>query len=208
MIKRCPTPSRLWRVTASRGCGLTPAGGNGTTLHRWYINEPMKHSAARIAQTFQPRDISDLDDATLWLHCLTRGVWLGISDEPEFQAIVDSNVKGFIYPPDLICWVNPSGIWIPLSEGTARQIHCSLIARYKQAYFTQHCWAELLRRNPRNEAQKYAFVLLTDCDEFCNERNEADQWLRDKSRRIAPDVGEDAMHDCAKRRAYASHKAE
>jgi hypothetical protein len=165
------------------------------TIHRQYINEPMKCRAAEIAQTIQPRDISDLDDATLVLHCSTRRVWLGIGDEPEFQAIVDSKVKGLIYSPDPICWVNPYGVWLPLSEGTARQIESSLIERYKQGCFAQHCWTELLRRNPRNEAQKYAFTLLTDCDEFHHERNESDQWLRKESRRIDPDVGEDAMHD-------------
>ena len=169
------------------------------TSHRRYINESMIHWAAQIAQTIQPRDVSDLDDAKLWLHCSMRGVWLEISDNPEFQAIIDSNIKEFIHPLDSIYWVNPSGVWLPLSEDTARQIHFSLIERYKQFYFAQHCLAELLRRNPRNEAQKYTSVLLTDFEEFHHERNEADQWLRDKSRCIDPDVGEDAMHDWLKK---------
>jgi hypothetical protein len=157
----------------------------------------MRHWAARIAQTVPPRDVGDLDDATLVLNYLVRRMLLSFANNPEYQAIVDNNVGELIFEPNRICWVNSAaGVWLPLSEGTARQIHFSLIERYKQAYFAQHCWAELERRNPRDEVEKYTFVLLTDCDEF---HKEAYQWLRDKSRRIAPDVGEDAMHDWLKK---------
>ena len=47
------------------------------TIHRQYINEPMKCRAAGIAQTIQPRDIRDLDDATLVVHCSARGGVVG-----------------------------------------------------------------------------------------------------------------------------------
>jgi hypothetical protein len=156
----------------------------------------MRHWAARIAQTVPPRDVGDLDDATLVLNYLVRRMLLSFANNPEYQAIVDNNVGELIFEPNRICWVNSAaGVWLPLSEGTARQIHFSLIERYKQAYFAQHCWAELERRNPRDEVEKYTFVLLTNFDEFRQQREEADQWLRDKSRCIDPDVGEDAMHD-------------
>ena len=108
------------------------------TLHRRYINEPMKYRAADIAQKVPLRDIGGLDDAKLTLHCWIRDKWLGVSDDREFQAFVDNNVREFIHPPDPIHWVNASGIFLPLSEGTVRQIHFSLIERYKQARFAKN----------------------------------------------------------------------
>ena len=165
------------------------------TLHRRYINEPMKHKAAEIAQKAPLRDIGGLDDAKLVLHCWIRETWLGVSNDQEFQAFVDTNVREFIHPPDSIHWVNASGIFLPLSEGTARQIRFLLIERYKQARFAQHCWAELVRRGRRSKVKKYTSVLLTDSGELRQEQNEAMQWLCNESRRIAPDVGEDALQD-------------
>ena len=165
------------------------------TLHRRYINTLMQHKAARIAQAIPPRDISDLDDTVLTLHCWIREAWLGVSDDREFQAFVDSNIRRFIHPPDPLHWVNVSGILLPISEEVAGQIPLSLIERYKQAYFAKHCYAELVRRGRRNEVIKYAFVLLDDFDDLRQEQNEAMQWLCNKSRHIDPDVGEDALQD-------------
>ena len=164
-------------------------------LHRWYIDEPMEYRARQIAQKAPLRDISDLDDATLALHYVTRRMWLGISDDHEFQAFVDSNVKGFIHPPDSLHWVDVSGILFPISERVARQIPLSLIERFKQAYFAEHCYAELVRRGRRNEVIKYAFVLLNDSDDLRQKQNEAIRQLRAESREIDPDVGEDALQD-------------
>lgn len=53
-------------------------------LHRSYINEPMKHSAARLAQGVPPRNLKNLNKAELWLHCIIRKVWLGISQDRKF----------------------------------------------------------------------------------------------------------------------------
>ena len=155
----------------------------------------MKRKAARIAQEAPLRDVKDLDDAMLVLHCWIRETWLGISDDPEFQAFIDSNVKGFIHPPDPLHWVDVSGILLPISEGVSRQIPLSLIERFKQARFAKHCYTELVRRGRKNEVIKYAFVLLDDFDDLRQEQNEAMQWLCDKSRQVAPDVGEDALQD-------------
>ena len=166
------------------------------TLHRWYIDDSMEYRARQIAQEAPLSDISDLDDATLALHYVTRRMWLGINYDHEFQTFVDSNVKGFIHPPDPIHWViNASGILLPISEGVASQIPLSLIERFKQAYFAEHCYAELVRRGRRNEVIKYVFVLLTDSDDLRQKQVEAIQRLCDKSREISSDVGEDALQD-------------
>lgn len=165
------------------------------TLHRSYINESMKHRAVQIAQKAPLRDLRDLDDAKLVLHCWMREAWLGISDNQEFQALVDNNVKEVIYPPDPIRWVNASGMLLPLSEGTARQIHFSLIERYKQAHFAQHCGTELICRIQKNNVKKHMSILFTCSEEFPVERNKAYQWLREQSKLLVPDGGEDAMHD-------------
>ena len=166
------------------------------TLHRWYIDEPMEYRARQIAQKASLRDVRGLDDATLALHYLTRRMWLGISYDYKFQDFVDSNVKGFIHPPDSSHWIiNASGILLPISEGIVRQIPLSLIERFKQAYFAEHCYAELVRRGRKNVVTKYAFVLLNNSDDLRQKQNEAMQWLCDKSKQIAPDVGEDALQD-------------
>ena len=170
------------------------------TLQRRYIDEPMKREAAHIAQTVQPREICDLDDATLILHCSVREMWLGSADDPEFQAFVDNNVRALIYPPELVGWAKPSHLWLPIAQGTARQILLALVERYKQYFFAQQCWNEVKRRHsPENEIEKSAFVLLMDSEEFRQEQNEGIRRLRDESRRLTldlePDVGEDAMQD-------------
>ena len=174
------------------------------TLHHHYINELVKREAAQMAQTLAPSDVSDLADATLVLHCLVRGMWLGIAYDPKFHAFVNGNVSGTIHmvrgimrKPDPFLWRKSSYLWLPVSVGVDRQIFLALVEQYKQYRFAQRCWTELTRRHsPGNDVEKYTFVLLTDCDEFRQQRNEAIQWLRDESKRIAPDVGEDAMADC------------
>ena len=171
------------------------------TLHRLYINKPMKQSAMRLAQTVPPRSIDKLDYATLWLHCIVRKAWLGIGEDREYQALVDQH-HGVIYnTTDPIRWVKPSFIWLPQFDGIVRQIYLSLVERYQQFYFAQHCWTELIRRGQQNKYVKYTFILLNDSHDMCQERHQANQWLRDKSRNIAtcigvdPDVGEDARQD-------------
>lgn len=170
------------------------------TLQRRYIDESMKREAAHIAQTMQPREISDLDDATLVLHCSVREMWLGFADDPEFQACVDNSVQGLIYPPEPVGWTKPSHLWLPIAEGTVRQTFLALVERYKQYLFAQRCWNEVKRRHsPKNEIEKSAFVLLMDSNEFRQEQSNGLRHLRDESRRLTGDlesgVGEDAMQD-------------
>ena len=169
------------------------------TLHRWYINAQMKMSAAQLAQKAPLPDVTDLDDATLDLHCWMREAWLGISDDREFQSFVDSNLKGFIHPPDPVYWVNPSGILLPISVGTARQIYFSLVERYKQIRFTQHCWSELMRRIRENEAKMYMTLLLTRSEEFLTEQKRAYEWLHDKNKHIEVEVREDSIQHCMRK---------
>ena len=171
------------------------------TLHRWYINEPMKMDAAQHAQQARPRDLKDLNDATLHLHCWMRESWLGISDDRAFQSFVDSNLKGFIHPPDPVHWVKPSGILLPISAGTARQIYFSLVERYKQYRFAQHCWDELMRRIRTSEARMHMTLLLTCSEEFPTEQKKSYEWLHDKAKKIDVDVDvrEDSIHDCLRK---------
>ena len=173
------------------------------TLHHHYINELVKREAAQMAQTLALCDVSDLADATLVLHCLVRGMWLGIAYDAKFQAFVNGNVSGTIHSvrgimrkPDPIIWRKSSYLWLPVSVGIDRQIFLALVEQGKQYRFAQRCWTELTRRHlPGNDVEKYTFVLLTDSEEFRQHRNEGIQWLSRESRRIAPDVGEDAMQD-------------
>ena len=166
------------------------------TQHRSDINEPMKHRALQIAQKAPLREVGSLDDAELVIYCWMYKTWWGISDDPAFQAFVDNNVRGFIHLPNRTYWVNPSGILLPISEEIARQIHFSLIERYKQVRFAEHCWDELMHSIQGSKVKQRMSILLTCSKEFPVEQNEVYQWIRDKSRRIASDVGEDAMQDC------------
>ena len=170
-------------------------------LHRSYINEPMKQSAALLAQTVPPRNLKNLNKAQLWLHCIIRKVWLGISTDPKFQAIVDHN-HGVIYnTTDPIRWVKPSHIWLPQFDGIIIQIYRSLVEGYKQFYFAQHCWTELINRGRQNGYTKRTFILLHDSHGMRREQNESIDWLRNDSRGIAtsigaaPDVGEDVLQN-------------
>ena len=192
-----------WRIVLPEAHGIF-ANEVFLAQHRHYIDESMKQDIAQLAQTKSTRDVGGLADPTLVLHCLIRGMWLGAADDPQFQALVNSNtkgvihlVKGVMHTPDHVEWVASSGLLLPLSEGVARQIVAALIERYEQHHFAQRCWAELTRRHPAgNDIKKYAFVLLTESGEFRQQRNEGIQWLRCESERVDPDVGEDAMADC------------
>ena len=173
------------------------------TLNRHYIDELMKCWARDIAQSLPPRDVSNIVDATLVLHIEVREMWLGIADNPEFQAYVDNNVKGVIHAvrgvvhkPNLIEWAKSLRLWPPPSTGFALQFGPALIERYKQVLFAERCWTELRRSCPAgNEFMKHTFVLLNDCDEFDRQRTQGFQWLRDQSNRLDSEVGEDAMQD-------------
>ena len=183
------------------------ANENFLALHHHYINDLLKREAAQVAQTCPPREIGNLADATLVLHCLVRGIWLGIAYDSKFQKFVNGNVTGVIHTvqgvrcqPNPNVWVRSSGLWLPLFVGTDRKIFYSVVEQHRQYYFAQHCWEELRRRHPaRNNIVKYTFVLLTDGDELRQQRNEGIQWLRHESRRLAldldPEVSEDAMQD-------------
>ena len=163
------------------------------TLHRPYINQPMKKEAAQAAQTLPSREIGNLDYGTMWLHCFTREWWLNMSHDTEFQALVDEN-HGVIYDTsDPTRWVKPSLIWVPHFDGMVRQIFLSLVERYKQYYFVQHCWDKLIRDARRNEYAKCTFIQLSDSHGLRREQKEAIQWLSNQSRDIAPDFGEDAL---------------
>ena len=61
------------------------------TLHRLHINELMKQNAARLAQTVPPRNVDNIDNATLMLHCIIRDWWLRMSADSVFQALVDES---------------------------------------------------------------------------------------------------------------------
>ena len=172
------------------------------TLYRVYINELMKQNAALAAQTFPPRDIDNLNNAELWLHSYTREWWLKLSEDGEFQALVDEHRSVIYNTTDPVIWVKPSRIWLPHFDAIDKQIYLSLVERYKQAFFARRCWAELMRRAQDNEYIKHMFILLVDTtrlrQDWRQESNKANNWLCDKSRSIAtdmgidPNVGEDA----------------
>ena len=166
------------------------------TLYRRHINEPMERWAQEIAWTLQHRDISSLDDATLVVHATARWMWLLSAQDPRFQAFVDNYAQGLIHPPDSIGWAKSSRLWLPISEGTYIQMHRVLISHYRHSLFAQQCWDEVKRRHSTgSNIEKHTFVLLSDSEELRQQRNEGIQWLREESRKIAQDVGEDAMQD-------------
>ena len=171
------------------------------TLHRGYINEPMKQSAFRFAQTIPPRNINNLDFAALMLHSETRHMWLGISEDSTFQSIVDENHDVIYNTPDPTRWVKPSLIWVPHFDEIVGQIYHSLVKRYEQYFFAQRCYAELVRRGRENPYVKHTFIQLTKSPDLYRERKEGSEWLHEASRRIAtsvgaqPEVGEDVKQD-------------
>lgn len=154
-------------------------------LHGRFINGSMMHQAYEIARSLPLRDVSDIDDAKLFLHCLVRGTWLGIAENPEFQAHVNSNVNGVIHTaqgtipnPQRIGWARSSRLWLPLSEEYFVQIVGALAERFKQHLFAEHCWHELTRRHVGKDVNKYMYALLTDSEVITEEdQTEAYQWL-------------------------------
>ena len=158
-------------------------------LHGRFINESMMRQACEVARSLPLRDVSDIDDAKLYLHCLVRGTWLGIADNPEFQAHVNSNVNGVIHAaqgtipnPQRIGWARTSRLWLPLSEELNLpdlvEIVGALVERFKQYLFSEHCWHELTRRHVGKEVNKYMFALLTESEVITQkDRKEAYQWL-------------------------------
>ena len=171
------------------------------TLHRLHINELMKRNAAHLAQTVPPRDVDNLDNATLMLHYIIRDWWLRMSANSVFQALVDESRSIIHNTTDPIVWVKPSHIWLPQSNGTARQIYLSLVERYKQIFFARRCYAELVRRGQQNPYIKHTFILIPGSPDMPREQTEAHQWYSSKSKGIAtrigvdPAYGEDAGHD-------------
>ena len=179
------------------------------TLHRLYINESMKQNAARIAQTIPPRDIGDKDDATLMVHCIARMYLLRMSNNTEFQTLVDQS-RSIIYDTtDSVVLVKPSRIWLPHSDRLARQLFLSLVERYKQVFFAQrcyqHCVNELMRLAQKNQYIKPTFILLSDTHGMHREQKEALHLLRNVSSSIAAsigldrDVAEDVLQDYLKK---------
>lgn len=176
-------------------------------LHGRFINGSMVRQAYEIARSLPLRDVSDIDDAELFLHCLVRGTWLGIAENSEFQAHVNSNVNGVIHTaqgtipnPQRIGWARSSRLWLPLSEEYFVQIVGALAERFKQHLFAEHCWHELTRRHVGKDVNKYMYALLTDSEVITEEdRMEAYQWLAKLSSNVTTGLdgidSSDAMHD-------------
>ena len=154
-------------------------------LHGRFINESMMRQACEVARSLPLRDVSDIDDAKLYLHCLVRGTWLGIADDRKFQAHVNSNVNGVIHAaqrtianPQRIGWARTSRLWLSLCKEDLVQIVGALAERFKQYLFSEHCWHELTRRHVGKEVNKYMFALLTESEVITQkDRKEAYQWL-------------------------------
>ena len=169
------------------------------TIYRWYIDQPMKIDAAQQAQNLLLPDVTKLDDATLYLHCWMREAWLGISDDPAFQSYVDDNLTGVIHPPEPVYWVPASGILLPISEGTTRQLYLVLVECYKQMRFAALCADQLMtniQTQDKTGARPHMTVLLTDSPEFALQRNKSYQWLHDRTSDIQTEVREDSVQNC------------
>ena len=176
-------------------------------LHGRFINGSMMRQAYEIARSLPFRDVNDIDDAKLFLHCLVRGTWLGIAENPEFQAHVNSNVNGVIHTaqgtipnPQRIGWARSSRLWLPLSEENFVQIVGALVERFKQHLFAEHCWHELTRRHVGKDVNKYMYALLIDSEVITEEdRTEAYQWLAKLSSNVTTGLdgidSSDAIHD-------------
>ena len=189
-----------WEVVLSEMQGIV-AAELCLTLHRRYIDGPMKRWAQEIARSLPRRDISDLDDATLVVHATARWMWIRSVCNSKFQAFVDNYARKLIHPPNPFGWVKSSCLWLPLAEETCKQMHLALFTHYEHLQFAQYCWNEVKHRHSADkEIEKHMFVLLSDSEGLRQQASEAMQWLRRESRRIAPDVGEDAMADCIETR--------
>ena len=170
-------------------------------LHRADINTLMERDAALFAQSLPPREIGNLADATLALHCHNRVWLLRMSKNPLFHTLVDQSYGIISNTRDAGRWVKPSLLWLPIPAGFHRQIYDSLVERYKHYFFAERCYAELIHRGRRNPYMKHTFIQLTDDPDLYHLRSEGSQWLHDASRRIAasvgasPEVGEDVKQD-------------
>ena len=161
-------------------------------LHCHHIDESMNCCAAEVALTLPPCDVDDIDDAKLYLHCLVRWISLGIADNPDFQAYVDSNANGVIIPmqgdiinSQHIGWTKSSRLWLPLSEKDFVQIAGALVERFKQYLFAEHCWHALTRRHVGKELNKDMFALLIDSEIVTQKyQGEAYQRLSELSSKV------------------------
>lgn len=138
-------------------------------LHGRFINESMMRQAYEIARNLPLGDVSDIDDAKLYLLSFVRFTLLGIADNPEFQAYVNDNVKGVIREaqgsainPQRIAWTKHSRLWLPLSEEDLVHIVRALAERMRQYFFSGHCWRELTSRHVGKELNMDMFALLND----------------------------------------------
>lgn len=175
------------------------------TLHRLYINDLMEQNAARIALTIPPREIDDIDDATLMVHSIARMYLLRTSNNPDFHALVDDHRAVIYDTTDPVVFVKPSRIWLPHSNGLARQIFRSLVERYKQIFFAQRCYQlcvdRFIQLAQKNKYIKPTFILLSDSHGMYQEQRKALHWLSATSRSIASsigidcDTGEDALQN-------------
>lgn len=165
------------------------------TLHRLYINDSMEQNAARIAQTIPPREIDEIDNATLMVHSIARMYLLRTSNNPDFHALVDDHRTVIYNTTDPVVFVKPSRIWLPHSNGLARQIFRSLVERYKQIFFAQRCYQRCVDRfiqlAQKNKYIKPTFILLSDSHGMHQEQRKALRWLSATSRSIASSIGID-----------------
>ena len=177
------------------------------TIHRRYISDSMKCWAAKVAQTLPSQDFGNIDDAKLYLHYLARSMWLGIAENPEFQAYVDGNVKGvfhtvrgIMYKPGLIGWAKSSRLWLPIPDQKLVQIAGALVERFKQFLFADDCWNQLTCNHVGKDVNKYMFALLTNSDVITqSDREEAYQGISDISTKATEGLEgidpRDPMHD-------------
>ena len=176
-------------------------------MHGRFINESMMRQAYEFARNLPLRDVSDRNDAELFLHCLVRGTWLGIADDPEFQAHVNNNVKGVIHAaqgavlnPQRISWTRFSRLLLPYSEEEIVQIVGALVERFRQHLFAEHCWRKLTHGHVGKEVNKHMYALLTDSEVITqNHREEAYRRLSEISSNVTAGLDgidpSDAMHD-------------
>ena len=177
------------------------------TLYARVVDQSMRHRAAQIAKDLPLRNVRHINDAELYLHILVRETWLGIADNPEFQAHVNSNANEAIHvaprtAPNQQCigWAKFSRLWLPFSEEDYVKIVRALAERFRQHLFAQLCWRELTQRHVGKKVSKYVWALLTD-SEVITQENEAEayKWLTELSYKVANGltniISLDAMHN-------------
>lgn len=176
-------------------------------LHSQYIDESMKSRAAQVALNLQLPDVSDIDVAELYLHCLVRRIWFDMTNNAEFRDFVNNNVStissvvcGDILNPHRIGWAKTSRLWLPLTNKDFVQIGRSLVERFKQNLFVECCWNELKRRQVEKKINKHMFALLVDLPEITQKhRTDAYQNIRNISEEVTKGLEgidpRDPMHD-------------